>query len=130
MDSQLDFSIEAHPTGATLYLSGALSVAGALRALGACQSLPPRHKRLGVDMCAVELFDPAALEAMSLVLREWRARRRGTTCVKLPRERTFVSLGKGPVGLRSPRQRAADPVEAASESGVPRPGAKAPGSEL
>jgi hypothetical protein len=102
MDGLLASELEAHPGGATLYLSGALSVLGALRAFGNCQALPVDVRSLRVDMRGVALFDPRALDVAASLLREWRLGRAGVTRVELPRERTFVSLGGGPVGLRSP----------------------------
>jgi hypothetical protein len=107
MHPPLHHALESHSGGATLYLRGALSVAGAIRALGACRRLPARVRALRVDMRGVELFDPDALDMVALVLREWRTLRRGLVRVELPRERTFVSLAGGPVGLRAARRYAA-----------------------
>jgi len=103
----LHHTIESHCGAATLYLRGALSVTGALRALGACERLPSRVRTLRVDMRAVELFDPSTAAAVARALLEWRTRRQGLTGVDLPRERTFVSLAGGPVGLRAGRRRVA-----------------------
>jgi len=100
----LHHELESHPGGATLYLRGALSVVGALRAFDACGRLPARVRALRVDMRGVELFDPSALDTVSLLLHDWRTRRGGMTRIHLPRERTFVSLAGGPVGLRVPRR--------------------------
>jgi hypothetical protein len=108
MHSRLHHTLEAHPGGATLYLTGALSLAGARRALRACDALPAGVRTLRLEMRRVELFDPAAVAAVTLTLREWRVRRGGATSMDVPRGRTFVSLGGGPVGLRAaPRQASA-----------------------
>jgi ABC-type transporter Mla MlaB component len=107
MDPRLHHALEAHPGGATLYLAGALSVADALRAMRACDVLPAGVRALRLEMRGVELFDPAAVAAVVATLRQWRARSGGVTRVDVPRGRTFVSLGGGPVGLRARRGRAA-----------------------
>jgi len=105
MELRLHHVLEAHPGGATLYLTGALSVADAIRAMRACDVLPAGVRALRLEMRGVELFDAVAVAAVVASLREWRRRRGGVTRVDVPRGRTFVSLGEGPVGLCARRVR-------------------------
>ena len=87
MEPLLRYDLESHGSGATLYLTGALSVAGSRRAFAAIQSLPPLVRALRIDMRGIRLFDPAALHFLAVELRGWREDRAGITRVKLPRER-------------------------------------------
>ena len=87
MEPLLRYDLESHGSGATLYLTGALSIAGSRRAFTTIQSLPRGVRALRIDMRGVRLFDPAALHLLAAELREWREERSGITRVKLPRER-------------------------------------------
>ena len=84
MEPLLRYDIESHGSGATLYLTGALSVAGSRLALGAVQGLPHHVRALRIDMRGIRLFDPEALHLLASQLREWRVVRSGITRVKLP----------------------------------------------
>ena len=85
MEPLLRYDLEAHARGATLYLTGALSVAGSRRALEAIQALPGEVRALRIDMRGIRLFDPHALLLLASQLRDWRTARSGITRVKLPR---------------------------------------------
>lgn len=85
MEPLLRYDLESHGSGATLYLTGALSIAGARTALAAVHELPHRVRALRIDMRGIRLFDPAALHLLAAQLRDWRGSRSGITRVKLPR---------------------------------------------
>ena len=85
MEPLLRYDLESHGSGATLYLTGALSVAGSRLALEAVQGLPHRVRALRIDMRGIRLFDPDALHLLAGQLRDWRRSRSGITRVKLPR---------------------------------------------
>ena len=85
MEPLLRYDIESHESGATLYLTGALSVAGSRLALGAVRALPHHVRALRIDMRGIRLFDPEALHLLASHLREWRIARSGITRVKMPR---------------------------------------------
>ena len=85
MEPLLRYDLESHASGATLYLTGALSVAGARLALAAVQGLPDPVRALRVDLRGIRLFDPAALHLLAAQLRDFRRARGGVTRVKLPR---------------------------------------------
>ena len=87
MEPLLRYDLESHGFGATLYLTGALSMTGSRRAFAAIKSLPACVRALRIDMRGIRLFDPAALHFLAAELRGWRADRAGITRVKLPRER-------------------------------------------
>ena len=87
MEPLLRYDIESHGSGVTLYLTGALSVAGSRRALEAVHALPVEVRALRIDMRGIRLFDPVALHLLASELRDWRKERSGITRVKLPRSR-------------------------------------------
>lgn len=68
----LHFRLEAHSRAATLYLSGPLTVAGALRALRLCDRLPPGVTELRVDLRGTTLADPTPVQAVAMLLARWR----------------------------------------------------------
>ena len=82
---QLQYTIESHPRGATLYVHGALSNAGAVLALRACHGLPPAVRDVRVDLRRAHTVDRQALDAVMLILTDWRRRRGGRARVDLPR---------------------------------------------
>ena len=75
--SSLHIAVEAHSCAATLYLSGTLTIAGALRAGTACEELPPRVKTLRVDLRGLIAPAPLTLRALAIALRRWRVSRAG-----------------------------------------------------
>ena len=87
MEPLLRYDIESHGSGATLYLTGALSLCGARRALDAVRALPSAVRALRIDMRGIRLFDPEALHLLAVELRDWRSARAGITRVKLPGSR-------------------------------------------
>lgn len=91
MDTLLEFSVEMHARSATLYVRGAMSVGGALRALRACHALPPQIRTLRVDLHGVRLYDPMAVDAFIALLRDWRAARAGLTRVEMPRRQMLYA---------------------------------------
>jgi ABC-type transporter Mla MlaB component len=78
------FTIEAHAQAATVHLHGDLTVAGALRALDACRTLPMRVQTLIVDLRGVTAIDAQGLATLHHLLRRWRDGRGGTIRVLPP----------------------------------------------
>lgn len=85
MNTPLEYSLEMHSRSATVYFRGAMSVGGALRALRTCHDLPPGIRTLCVNLQAVRLYDPMAVDAFVALLRDWRTVRSGITRVEMPR---------------------------------------------
>ena len=82
-----EYLLEAHTHAATIYLRGALSAAGALRALGACDALPHPVRALVVDLRGVARIDAQGLAALHHLLRRWRHARGGRIRVLPPAPR-------------------------------------------
>lgn len=81
----LHFHLEAHARAATLYVSGPLSVAGALRALRSCDRLPPGVSDLRVDLRGAALPNPTPVQVVAMLLARWRrAGRDRRTRIELP----------------------------------------------
>lgn len=72
MTTELRYRIESHPSAATLYLSGPLTVAGALCAARLCDQLPLTVSRLRVDLTSARLTDPSPVQALAMRLARWR----------------------------------------------------------
>lgn len=85
MNTPLEYSLEMHTRSATVYFRGAMSVGGALRALRTCHDLPPQVRTLCVNLQAVRVYDPIAVDAFVAMLRDWRHLRSGFTRVEMPR---------------------------------------------
>jgi ABC-type transporter Mla MlaB component len=75
------FSIEAHPSAATLYLHGATSVAGLLEAMQQCDALPQSVWLLRVAPSSAHPLDAGTLTVLAHALRRWREARSGATHV-------------------------------------------------
>ena len=86
MDRPLHYILEAHADAATLYVTGALSIAGVVAAMHRCEELPPRVRNLRVDLRATRGVEPGALDAIAFTTRRWRDLRVGSTRIDLPRE--------------------------------------------
>jgi hypothetical protein len=76
--------LEAHPGGATLYMVGAISVPGLLRAMKRCEALPPGVWVLRVELSAAEPLDQGTQRVLWHSLRRWREVRGGVTRVSAP----------------------------------------------
>lgn len=85
MPSEARYRIESHPSAATLYVSGPLTVAGARCAARLCDHLPGPVTSLRVDLTATRLADTTPVSALAMLLARWRrlgnARR---TSLRLP----------------------------------------------
>jgi len=115
MTTELRYRIESHPTAATLYLSGPLTVAGALCAARLCDNLPTRVSDLRVDLTAVRLDDASPLQALAMRLARWRRLGDGRrTRLDLPpaprRPRPPVPRPKPPRARRGPSRRPSRPA--------------------
>lgn len=95
MNTPLDYSLEMHSRSATVYFRGAMSVGGALRAIRTCHDLPPGIRTLCVNLHAVRLYDPMAVDAFVALLREWRIVRSGITRVEMPRAHALAAPPMG-----------------------------------
>jgi hypothetical protein len=78
------FAVEAHGGAATLYMSGAPSVADALRALRLCLQLPLGVRALRVDVRGVEFPNHDVLVALTIALYRWSLSRGGSIRMALP----------------------------------------------
>ena len=79
-------TIECHADGAILYLSGAMGPREAMRAVRACEDIPPAVRWLRADLRNVQVAVEGALETFALLLGEWRAMRQVRTRLDLPRQ--------------------------------------------
>jgi ABC-type transporter Mla MlaB component len=73
------FALEAHPTVATLYLCGRVTVASLIEMLHHCERLPHDVWLLRVDARAAEPLDAASQATLVHGLRRWRGGRAGAT---------------------------------------------------
>lgn len=73
------FTIEAHSSAATLYMTGAVSVPGLLAAMRRCEELPPSVWLLRVDLSGVSPLDQGTQGVLRHALRRWRDSRSGAT---------------------------------------------------
>ena len=110
MSTELRYRIESHSRAATLYLSGPLTVAGALCAARLCDGLPTRVNDLRVDLTAVRLDDASPVQALAMRLARWRRLGDGRrTRLDLPpatrRPRPPVPQPKAPRTRRAPVRR-------------------------
>jgi len=80
-------AIEAHDTGANIYLAGDLAALAAERIERAIEFLPEDTRVIRLDLRAVELIDPDAFVTIVRALNCWRDSTRGQLHIKFP-ERT------------------------------------------
>lgn len=89
-------TIEAHPSAATLYLAGTVSVRGLLDIMDVAEHLPPGVWTLRVDAGAAAPLDDGTATVLAHLLRRWSERRAGVTlmvpCGATPR-RVAPALG-------------------------------------
>lgn len=107
MTTELRYRIESHPSAATLYLSGPLTVAGALCAAHLCDQLPLAVSSLRVDLTSARLTDTSPVQALAMRLARWRRLGDGRqTQLDLPpaprRPRPPVPQPKPPRARRGP----------------------------
>ena len=84
MHSQSTFSVEAHRSAATLYVTGELTTAGVMQAIAHADHLPENVRALCIDLRGVRKADSHAMRVLEIGLRDWRSTRRGMSRVKLP----------------------------------------------
>ncbi|MEP6618050.1 MAG: hypothetical protein ABJE47_01995 [bacterium] len=78
MTEGLQHQIEQHGDAATLYLTGVVRGAGDITTLaGICEALPAKVRTLRLDLNAVQHIDADAMEAVGVMLCEWREQRAG-----------------------------------------------------
>src|SRR4051794_29767954 len=75
---------EAHRHGATIYVSGLLGDAAALRAEELVLALGCDVLSLRVDLRAVDLIDPSAFVRVARSLSRWREARGGRVNIEFP----------------------------------------------
>jgi hypothetical protein len=93
--SPFQLVVETHPSGATAYVSGPLSLAVAARTIAACCRLPSLVRAIAVDLHAVTVWDADALLLLESLLVEWAHERRGVHRITHPRTRprdAFVAI--------------------------------------
>jgi hypothetical protein len=69
--------LEAHGTGATIYVAGHLSSSAAERTEAIVAELPSETRVIRLDLRAVDLTEPTAFVRVAGALNRWRARVRG-----------------------------------------------------
>jgi hypothetical protein len=78
--------LEAHGTGATIYVAGYLSDIAAGRVEEIVSVLPAETRVVRLDIRAVELIDPTAFVRVASALNRWRAHvRGGRITIEFPR---------------------------------------------
>jgi ABC-type transporter Mla MlaB component len=82
-DDVLTITTEQHDAAATVYVSGTLSVASAVRLVRVCESLPAHIRSARVDLRGVHASDDGAFTVLEARLRDWR-RGRGRLHLTLP----------------------------------------------
>jgi hypothetical protein len=75
------FAIEGHTSSATLYLHGAISVAGLLEAMRECEALPRSVWLLRVAPSTTFRLDAGTRTVLAYALQRWREARSGATHV-------------------------------------------------
>lgn len=75
------YAIEGHPSSATLYLHGAISVAGLLEAMRECDALPGSVWLLRVAPSSTFHLDAGTRTVLAHALQRWREARSGATHV-------------------------------------------------
>jgi hypothetical protein len=80
--SQISF--EAHPHGATIYVTGLLGEHAALRTEEVVRALTDDVRCLRVDLRAVDLIDPNSFVIVARMLGRWRDARRGRVSIEFP----------------------------------------------
>lgn len=80
-DETLKISIEQHERAATVYVSGVLRIASALRLVRVCEQLPTAIDTARLDLRAVYHAEEDALTVLASHLRHWRRRRGGIRIV-------------------------------------------------
>jgi len=78
------FALEAHPSAATLYMDGAISVPSLLRAMRRCDALPTGVWVLRVELSAASPLDQGTQRVLWHSLRRWREARGGITRISAP----------------------------------------------
>ena len=66
------FRVESHQSAAVLHVAGALTPAGAVRALRLCEQLPADVRELRVDLRAATYADTIPLQTIAMMLARWR----------------------------------------------------------
>lgn len=80
----LQFEIQLTDRGATVFVHGAVSIAGVWEVLHACENLPAYIRWLRIDLAGVRLVQQGVVETVVTSLRHWRETRSGMTRVDLP----------------------------------------------
>ena len=75
MHDMLTISTEQHDDTATIYVTGVLSIASALRLVRVCETLPGVIRTARLDMRGVHGVEEGALTVLDTHLRHWRPRR-------------------------------------------------------
>lgn len=78
------FVLEGHQRSATLYLNGAISVAGLLEAMRRCDALPPSIWLLRVELSTNQPLDAGTQTVLTHALHRWRDTRSGMTHITVP----------------------------------------------
>ncbi len=104
MRTRQHWRIEAHGSGATLYVSGDLGAATFFAALDECDALAPSLRYLRVDLTGARWMSVEALGLFAARLGDWRRARHGTTWVR--RAKALKADGERDINVGSqPEQR-------------------------
>jgi hypothetical protein len=105
--------LEAHGTGATIYVAGSLSAPAATRVGEIVASLPADTRVIRLDIRAVDLIDPTAFVRVATALNRWRSGvRGGRVTIEFPlrsRRPTPVSPMLSCAGTSAPELRIQSP---------------------
>lgn len=77
-------SFESHPSASTIYVTGLLGEAAAIRAEELIRALPTEVFSLRVDLRAVDLVDPNSFVRLARMLGRWRDARSGRVTLEFP----------------------------------------------
>lgn len=77
-------SLEAHGSGATIYITGLLAEPAAARTGSVIALMPPTTRIIRLDLRAVELIDPTAFVGVARALNRWRDERFGRVTIEFP----------------------------------------------
>jgi hypothetical protein len=77
-------SLEAHGSGATIYITGLLAEPAAARTGAVIDLMPGATRVIRLDLRAVELIDPAAFVSVARALNRWRDARFGRVTIEFP----------------------------------------------
>jgi ABC-type transporter Mla MlaB component len=80
--------LEAHHTGATIYMVGMLTNEAALRAESIVASLARTTRVVRLDLRGIEIIDPSAFVLVARALNRWRDSRRGRLAIQFPERST------------------------------------------